>query len=96
MSGNPCGNQNNKSLYEMPTTFVIKHEPNNSDYIAKSSLPPLPPGWSGPWEYHSDYTVWGVLHGIYCEYAKCNGPWDAQFLRTILNITHPWPTKKKV
>lgn len=56
--------------------------------IPRSSLPPLPAGWCGPWE-----AQWTCLTGMHKGKRKVrlatNSCDEAQFLAALLNVTHP-------
>lgn len=64
---------------------------NLCNYISKSSLPPLPAGWHGPWEAVGMHVMGNKMYRIMCPAMDYEG---AEFLAALLNITHPSPTKE--
>lgn len=67
---------------------------NLCNYISKSSLPPLPAGWCGPFTvfgWNSSYAVVSDNTAIIDDLTKD----EAMFLVALLNVTHPSPKVQK-
>ena len=85
MASNPTGKPSTDSTASLVQAIYFDH----SDYIPRSSLPPLPAGWHGPWEAQTlNGRTWDLIGDdtyILTDIHKD----EALFLAALLNITHP-------
>jgi len=87
MASNPTGKPSTDSTASLVQAIYFDH----SDYIPRSSLPPLPAGWHGPWEADGMHVMGNKMYRIMCPAMDYEG---AEFLAALLNVTHPSPTKE--